>query len=707
MCFFNINVANSLIYSIFSESYVPGSKVGVLLENLEALEGIINQNTYRYDFTISYTIFGLTDTSCVNMINYKKYSSEEISEFLQDYELGMKDISDFNNANLKEIKNFVMKGYSLPLLIFIKLRTESKNDLIESAVNVSTLCLGDLGSMTGNNNFERSLSHIRSIVLTLDQTFVSGELKVKETAASHLLSPFIGGNSNTICLFEFLTNASFSAVSEGFLFADSLRRVKNRIEQNFENYLVEEVGVLEERNEELERESRGLEGQIETLNSHLKTISIDRERLAAEKEILSIGNESQKFILEYNSARMEVEQLEIKEKIKGLKIQLIINDHEKAGKSCQAFEESIKRRQAEYELSKMVRFVRESEGQFTGQIASLKDRVSQTSEELERSVEERGIMHSKLQNYQHKIEQLNDQLREVEASRVQLERSVNVKRDQLSLQAQREFENEIQTLRRQLQSARESERALSMVEHRADEDRREILKFERELNALRSENNLLQTKLEAIGSMNRVDNSSVGGIGSTGGVNRMKSVIDTIKSTSSNNAKLKVVPPSIGSTPVVRIPSINVPRKEVPFQIAESPDMTKITTRTNKRKSTSTELNLNVDNVDISSGVASAVVNAQLDQLVKSPTKRLSLVASTVVSGAELTDIENKTTINAFTSTSIEGGKKKIKLPERRTALSIVPSTPITMSSGLDATPLNKAVDPSILSSFTVNIGKK
>ena len=85
---------------------------------------------------------------------------------------------------------------------------------------------------------------MKNLVLTLDQTFVSGELRVRESPLTHLLSPFLGGNSHTLVLMEILTNSSFTAVSDAFLFAEALRKVKNRIEQVFENYLVEEVDEL-------------------------------------------------------------------------------------------------------------------------------------------------------------------------------------------------------------------------------------------------------------------------------------------------------------------------------------------------------------------------------------------------------------------------------------------------------------------------------
>ena len=142
--------------------------------------------------------------------------------------------------NLERIKEIIRKGYSLPILLFVRLRIEGKqaqeNDVTNSklAANVSVLCLADLGSLS-NPKMEKSILHLKSTILTMDQTFISSELKFKDFPLTHLLSPFLGGNSHTLVLLEILTNSSFQSVSDSFLFGESLRRIKNRIEQVFEN----------------------------------------------------------------------------------------------------------------------------------------------------------------------------------------------------------------------------------------------------------------------------------------------------------------------------------------------------------------------------------------------------------------------------------------------------------------------------------------
>lgn len=275
----------------------------------------MEQNSYRYDYSLSFTIFGVSDGHCVNLLNYKKCNSLEISAFLQDFEL-MESIED-----LDEVKRIILKGYSLPILVFIQLRTESKNEIEKTAANVSNLCLGDLGSLS-NPSMEKSISNLKSLILTLDQTFVSGELRVRESPLTHLLSPFFGGNSNTLVLMEILTNSSFSAVSDAFLFAEALRKVKNRVEQVFENYLAEEVEELMEQNEKLTQEKSLKEQQLKQLNYSLSRLLSDQEIIKGERDLLSIDNEAQKFLLDYNLSRMEVEKLEVKEKMRLLKLEM-------------------------------------------------------------------------------------------------------------------------------------------------------------------------------------------------------------------------------------------------------------------------------------------------------------------------------------------------------------------------------------------------
>ena len=305
-----------MFFSIYSESDVPGSRSEFLNENLNNLSKLMEQNSYRYKYSMSFTIFGVSDGHCVNLLNYKKCNSLEISAFLQDHDDMMESIED-----LEEVKGAISKGYSLPILVFVKLRTESKNENEKTAANVSILCLGDLGSLS-NPSMEKSISNLKSLILTLDQHFVSGELRVRESPLTHLLSQFFGGNSHTFVLMEILTNSSFTAVSDSFLMSESLRKVKNRIEQVFENYLVEEVEELMEQNEKLAKEQSAKERELKFLNSSLSRLLSDQEMLKGERDLLSIDNEAQKFLFDYNLSRMEVEKLQVKEKIRALHIEM-------------------------------------------------------------------------------------------------------------------------------------------------------------------------------------------------------------------------------------------------------------------------------------------------------------------------------------------------------------------------------------------------
>ncbi len=146
--------------------------------------------------------------------------------------------------------------------------------------------------------------------------------------------------------------------------------------------------------------------------------------------------------------------------------------------------------------------VRESERFYGSQIGTLKESISKASEELDRSVEERSIMNSKLQRAQIKIDQLSGQLRDIEDTRARLERDIQEQTFKQSSQVKSSLESEIQALRRQLEVARESERALSMtvarVESKSDVNRREVQELERELRALRNENTLLQAKVQDV-----------------------------------------------------------------------------------------------------------------------------------------------------------------------------------------------------------------
>lgn len=300
---------------MFRESEIPGSRVGFILESLDTLQRLLDVNAYRYDYRLAYALFGLSDTHCVNLNTFQKCTPTEIAQLLQDHD-GMEEI-----GSVREVRATVERGYTLPLVVFVALRTAGRNELTGCAANVSLLALGDLGSLN-NPAMEKSLSHLRSIALTLDQTFVSGEIRVRETPLTHLLSPFIGGNANTLVLLEFLTNASFQAVTDGLFFSETLRKIKNRIEQNFENHLAVELEEVEELNERLERERRGIERQLKQANGSLSRLLVEREALRREQTMLAADSETRRFLLEYNSTRMEMEQLELKERIRALRIEM-------------------------------------------------------------------------------------------------------------------------------------------------------------------------------------------------------------------------------------------------------------------------------------------------------------------------------------------------------------------------------------------------
>lgn len=357
---------------------------------------------------------------------------------------------------------------------------------------------------------------------------------------------------------------------------------------------------------------------------------------------------------------------------------LVQLDHQRALKNCQAFNEAIGRRRAEFELTKTIRIARDSENRFHGQIGSLRDRILHASDELQRSVEERSIMQSKLQHSQSRIDQLTDQLREVEQSRSQLERQRS-NGGELE-RAKRELEYEIKSMRRQLEQARESEQRLcetvNKVEGRGDQSRREIMELERELRVLRAENSMLQSKLGK-------------GVGST----PMLSSRSSNKSTTANLAMPTV------NIPIISVPSVAKASKGnsvLPLEIAnESP----IVRRGKRHSSTTTQVLSEPEILEHSQSQSQSQSHTQTSQ-----------------SQGEKNNL----------SSLLEGvGKKKIKLPERFKAsnngtsinsfnASAIPSTPQTMSDvprSLEvprATPLGNSVDAnvmeSIISSFTVKL---
>jgi hypothetical protein len=355
-------------------------------------------------------------------------------------------------------------------------------------------------------------------------------------------------------------------------------------------------------------------------------------------------------------------------------------DHQRALKHSQAFNESVGRRKAEFELNKAIRIVRETENSYGGQIGNLRERIMMASDELQRSVEERSIMQSKLQNAQQRIDLLNSQLKEVEVSRFELERqkSNDTKFERIKI----ELESEIRSMRRQLEQAKECEKALhetvNRVEGRGDHSRREIMELERELRILRTENALLQSKLATKG-------------GAT--VSRTKPTASTVTGT-----------PIIPYIPVINVPNPNSQRQQaIPLEIlVDSP----VERRNTKRLSSSNKTSSPVKRAKSESAAVSETPGGLTN---KTTTTVMSTPAAATPSNFMATIPGSNENINGSGLTSLlEGvGKKKIKLPERSAKITIT-SSQNSQSEIPRSTPIGKGpvTDPSvmdsIMSSFTV-----
>lgn len=359
-------------------------------------------------------------------------------------------------------------------------------------------------------------------------------------------------------------------------------------------------------------------------------------------------------------------------------------DHQRALKNSQAFNESIGRRRAEFELTKAIRIVRETENSFGGQIGTLRERIMMASDELQRSVEERSIMQSKLQNAQQRIDQLNSQLREVEISRSELERQKS--NDTKLERIKNELESEIRLMRRQLEQAKESERVLNetvnKVEGRSDQSRREIMELERELRILRTENTLLQSKLATKETRN----------------------VNTVTNARSVNTR------SVTETPIIpNIPVINVPKKQqqqVPLEIlVDSPVERRSST---KRLSTGNKASSPAKKAKASATATVPAPVTSVTTITETPKIKTAAVSFAATPSITMVSNENLNSVNkGGLSSLLEGvGKKKIKLPERLAKITITSSqtSDVPRSTQSTSSSTDPSVMDSIMSSFNVQI---
>lgn len=177
-------------------------------QNIKNLQEIINELQILIDYylftssttspdsnatiSLSYNIYGISDTSCVDLVNYSRVSMEELENLHpRNHERAM-DLQYPLGSTLDSLIDLLNQGSSLPLLCVIRVITRPSD--LEPA-NISHLLLADFGSIfCPNHPLVDSITSLRSGLLDVKEGIKNSIPKDQSFLAS-VLRPYFGMDS--------------------------------------------------------------------------------------------------------------------------------------------------------------------------------------------------------------------------------------------------------------------------------------------------------------------------------------------------------------------------------------------------------------------------------------------------------------------------------------------------------------------------------
>lgn len=338
-------------------------------QNLKNLQEIITQLQLLVDnhllsenedsnatISLSYNVFGISDTSCVDLVNYSRVTMEELSTLHpRNHERAM-DLQYQLGSTLDSLIDLLNQGSSLPLVCVIRLIARPSD--MEPAT-ISHLLLADFGSIfIANHPLEASFTSLRSVLIDVKEGLAKGGytsdgcadgssfLKQQQsirnrnpTFLSTILAPYlsfnnckndysigahsffwanlpsIGGSRVITKSLEFLETLSLLPLfqvssckeSAELLELEALLLVHAELEGDYQILKDDVVKLKDElllsikRKEELERKSSSLEGES-------ILVRLELEYQIANEEIVKIELQDRLRRMEINTIHMECEK---------------------------------------------------------------------------------------------------------------------------------------------------------------------------------------------------------------------------------------------------------------------------------------------------------------------------------------------------------------------------------------------------------------
>ena len=260
---------------------------------------------------------------------------------------------------------------------------------------------------------------------------------------------------------------------------------------------IRRLADLEQMNDNLEQDKRQAQRDLKELRGNLETLEEERRKLHGELSLSKCSSETERFEKEYLAATMELQSLDLKDKLRKCEVELITLDELNLRLKMEKhylLEERSKQEKTQRDLEAAQHAL---ENDHKKQIDELGTKLADASLDLNTSRKEAEQLKHEIAQANAQIQSLSENLQAATKEHSHLlQKTANSPTKTLQ-------EREIQSLKRQLDSTKQTEERLTDMlkrnEDRADDHRRLMMDLERQLGDQRAEN----ARLAALNSVSK------------------------------------------------------------------------------------------------------------------------------------------------------------------------------------------------------------
>jgi len=280
-----------------------------ILERVQS--NLLNGN---HNVSLAFRMFGVSDSSCIDMISYERLGIEQIEKIMRDFN------SLANVEGLGPVIEALEQGYANSCVLIVRIKVQPTD--LSLPTGLSTLLVGDLGNVNGP--LERSIGHLNKIALMMDQPFMNhnSNIQFNSFPLTTLLEPFVGSNSLTCFLVDIQNTNNPKPLIPLLSMTECLRRIKNKPSTNFESNEIKQLKILLSENDRLEKVFLERKGEIRKLKGKIGELAKDKIQLIGKIEWKECGDKVEKWEREYALASLEMESLKVQEHLRECEMEL-------------------------------------------------------------------------------------------------------------------------------------------------------------------------------------------------------------------------------------------------------------------------------------------------------------------------------------------------------------------------------------------------